>query len=65
MGMHGLLCSTGWTQGGITSKENKGNGETIEAEGRIKITFTNRAAEKTPHSMFPTTSAAKSLKLVL
>lgn len=48
----------------LLCKENKGN-ETIEAEGRIRITFTNRAAGKTLHTMFPKKSAAnKSLKLV-
>lgn len=58
------LYSTGSTQGDLLCKENKGN-ETIEAEGRIRITFTNRAAGKTLHTMFPKKSAAnKSLKLV-
>lgn len=42
---------------------NKGN-ETIETEGRIRITFTNRAAGKTLHTMFPKKSANKSFKLV-
>lgn len=47
----------------LLCKENKGN-ETIEAEGRIRDTFTNRAPGKTLHTMFPKKSANKSLKLV-
>lgn len=35
----------------VLCKENKDNDESIEAEGRIRITFTNRAAEKTPHTV--------------